>query len=84
MAVSVNFQVIGMSERQASKIRGQLTQAFERVQGRWHVQFIAGRNDDSWEVRVSGPAVERSEYIDSTLAQSDPEAFVAAIRDLAR
>ena len=73
MALTTNFQIDGLSSTRRDKITTALQARFAEMKGKWRVQFIAPTPDDLWEVRVSGPAVETSGYIDGSEAQQDPE-----------
>lgn len=73
MALTTNFQIDGLSSGRRDKITKALQARFAERTGKWRVQFIAATPDDLWEVRVSGPVVETSGYIDGNEAQRDPE-----------
>ncbi len=73
MSLSTNFQIGGLSAGRRDKITKALQARFAEQTGKWRVQFIAPTPDDLWEVRVSGPVVETSGYIDGGEAQQDPE-----------
>ena len=83
MAVTTNFQIDGLSSGRRDRIRKALTEAFGSREGKWHIQFIAAYPDDLWEVRLSGPAVETSGYIDGRQAQQDPEGTAATVLGMA-
>jgi len=80
VAVTTNFQILGVSAKRQERIQQALIAAFESRPGRWHIQFLGERGDDIWETKLSGPAVETSAYL---TASGDPADLAAAVVALA-
>jgi hypothetical protein len=78
--ITINFQLIGVSQRTKDGIKQALVEAFSLQPGRWHVQFIGDQRSDEWEMRVSGPSVETAQYLDGSLGQHEPDFIASALR----
>ena len=70
----MNFQSASVGKKQREAVTQALTAVFSEKPGKWHVQFIGHAGD--MEMRVSGPGVETSDYVDAAL---DPQAITEAI-----
>jgi len=79
VALTTNFQISGLSSGRRERITNALVKEFSVRPGKWRVQFIAAHPEDLWEVRVSGPTVETSGYIDGRAAQEDPDQAAATV-----
>ena len=78
MAASTSFQIPGLGKMTREKLTAAVKRALDSRPGKWRVQFLGGAEDPMWEMCVSGPAVETSEFLDGNLGQHDPE-HVAAV-----
>jgi hypothetical protein len=76
MPASTSFQVIGIGKTQQAKLEAAVQAALAKKPGKWRVQFLGHTSEDVWEMAVSGPTVETTEYLDRTAGQLDP-AYVA-------
>lgn len=65
-----------------AKLDAAVKSALAAQPGKWRVQFIGSVAEDVWEMCVSGPAVETTEYLDRTLGQLEPEYVANAVRRL--
>jgi hypothetical protein len=84
MSASTNFQIPGLGKSAAGKLTAAVKRALESRPGKWRVQFLGNSVDDQmWEMCVSGPAVETSEYLDASLGQHDPEHVAAVLKRIA-
>ena len=64
----------------AEKIKQAILEAVGSRAGKWHVQLIGNLAEPVWELRVSGPGVETSEYLDGAAGQHEPEFIGQAVR----
>jgi hypothetical protein len=80
VSLTTNFQVFSVSDKRQRAITDVLRQTFTGRPGRWHVQFIGNRGEETWEVRLSGPGVETSGYVD---AEGSPESLAETVANLA-
>jgi hypothetical protein len=79
VSFTTNFQGAGIGKKQRDAVVAALTTVLAGKPGKWHVQFI--RNRDEMEMRVSGPGVETSEYLDAAL---DPDIVTVAMATIMR
>lgn len=84
MPASTSFQIPGLGKSKADKLTKAVKQALDARPGKWRVQFLGTSPDDEmWEMCVSGPAVETSEFLDATLGHHDPEHIAAVLERIA-
>ena len=74
MSVTTNFQSSTLGKKRKEQAVQVLTEFFAKRPGKWHVQFIG--NGEDIEMKVSGPGVETSELVDSSL---DPAAITDVV-----
>jgi hypothetical protein len=84
VAATINFQVLGLGKTEAQKIRDAVADAIGSRPGRWHVQFIGNLGEEVWEMRVSGPGVEASEYLDHAAGQHKPDYIADLLQRVAQ
>lgn len=77
MPFTTNFQGPGFGKKQREAVIQALTPLFAYRPGKWHIQFITDRHEV--EMRVSGPGVETSDYIDVSLDTEVITGIVAGI-----
>ena len=78
MAATTSFQIPGLGKSPAGKLTDAVKRALDSRPGKWRVQFLGVADDDVWEMCVSGPAVETSQFLDGTLGQHSPD-YVASV-----
>lgn len=83
MAASTSFQIPGLGKSKAEKLTAAVKQALDKRPGKWRVQFLGVADDDVWEMCVSGPAVETSEFLDGALGQHAPEHVASVLQRIA-
>ena len=83
MPATTNFQVIGLGQRQKEAISAAVADKMARVPGKWRVQLIGGREDEVWELRVSGPGVETSNYLGRSAGEQTADSIAAAVATVA-
>jgi hypothetical protein len=83
MAASTSFQIPGLGKSPAAKLTAAVKRALDSRPGKWRVQFLGMADGDVWEMCVSGPAVETSEFLDGTLGQHAPEHVEAVLQRIA-
>lgn len=81
MAATINFQVSGVGKSREAKIRDAVLRVFKTTSGRWHVQFIGDYKSEVWELRLSGPGTEASEFL-AGAAEQQPESIAAILATL--
>ena len=83
MAASTNFQVSGIGKITQAKLEEAVKRELGNRSGKWRVQFLGSTAEDVWEMCVSGPAVETTEYLDRTLGQLEPDYVASALARIA-
>ena len=82
MPASTSFQVIGIGKTQQAKLDAAVKAALGSKPGKWRVQFLGHTSENLWEMAVSGPRVETTEYLDRAAGQLDPAYITAALERL--
>ena len=82
MSASTSYQVIGIGKMQQARLDGAVQAALGSKPGKWRVQFIGHAAEAIWEMAVSGPMVETTEYLDRNAGQVTPEYVSAALERL--
>ena len=83
MAATTSFQIPGLGRSTASKLTTAVKSALDSRPGKWRVQFLGNAGDDVWEMCVSGPAIETSEFLDGTIGQHSPDYVVSVLERIA-
>ena len=83
MPASTSFQVIGIGKTQQAKLDAAVKAALQNKPGKWRVQFIGHTSENLWEMAVSGPTVETTEYLDRSAGQLDPAYVAEAVARIA-
>jgi hypothetical protein len=74
---TTNFQGSTSGKKQREAVIEALAAVFAGKPGKWHVQFIG--NGEHVELRLSGPGMETSEYVDATLDPTHIKDLIARI-----
>ena len=82
MPASTSFQVIGIGKTKQAKLEAAVQTALAKKPGKWRVQFLGHTSEQLWEMAVSGPTVETTEYLDRSAGQLDPAYITAALERL--
>jgi hypothetical protein len=80
VAAKTSFQIPGLKRTDQAKLEEAVRLGIGDRPGRWRVQFLGHMDEEVWEMCVSGPALETSEFLDRSLGQDQPD-FVAAALD---
>jgi hypothetical protein len=80
VAAKTSFQIQGLKRGDQAKLEAAVQRGIGARPGRWRVQFLGKMGEDMWEMAVSGPVLETSEFLDASLGQHDPD-FIAAALD---
>ena len=83
MAASTSFQIPGLGKSAAAKLTTAVKSALDSRPGKWRVQFLGSADDDVWEMCISGPAIETSEFLDGTIGQHSPDYVVSVLERIA-
>jgi hypothetical protein len=83
LAATTNFQVNGIGKMTQARIDAAVKRGIGERPGKWRVQFLGSVAEDIWEMCVSGPKVETTEFLDRTLGQLDPEYIASAVERIA-
>ena len=83
MAAKTSFQIPGLKRGEQAKLEEAVRRGIGERPGKWRVQFLGHMADDVWEMCVSGPVIETSEFLDRSLGQQDPDFIAAAIDRIA-
>jgi hypothetical protein len=83
VAASTNFQVNGIGKMTQSRLAEAVKRGIGNRPGKWRVQFLGSVAEDVWEMCVSGPTVETTEYLDRTLGQLEPDYVASAVERIA-
>jgi hypothetical protein len=83
VAATTSFQVPGLKRSEQAKLEDAVRRGIGSRPGRWRVQFIGHADEDTWEMCVSGPALETSEFLDASAGQRDPDYVAAALDRIA-
>ena len=83
MAATTNFQVNGIGKMTQARLDAAVKRGIGDRPGKWRVQFLGSVAEDVWEMCVSGPKVETTEYLDRTLGQLEPDYVASAVERLA-
>ena len=82
MAKTTDLQVSGIGSGERVRIKQAIAEALRWKSGKWHVQLIGDQISGMWEMRVSGPGTEISEFLDKSLGQHEPAAIAAILTQL--
>jgi hypothetical protein len=80
VAAKTSFQIPGLKRGDQAKLEAAVQRGLGTRPGRWRVQFLGKMGDAMWEMAVSGPVLETSEFLDGSLGQHDPD-FIASALD---
>ena len=83
MATSTNFQIHGIGKAEQARLDAAVKRGIGERPGKWRVQFLGSAAEDVWEICISGPAVETSEFLDRSLGQLQPDYVASAVDRLA-
>lgn len=83
MAATTSFQIPGLKRGDQAKLQEAVKRGIGARPGRWRVQFLGKMGDPMWEMAVSGPVTETSEFLDGSLGQHEPDFIASAIDRIA-
>ena len=73
MAVTIEMFALGDPERHA-RVKAVVEECFKERPGDWRVSIVGSQENDSWELKITGPnAFERSYTLEGTAGEHRPE-----------